>query len=1040
MATINGTAQDDTLTGTQLADIINGLNGNDTINGGAGGDTMNGGHGDDIYIVDDAADVVTEGVNEGQDLVQTTLAAYTMPTNVEWLWYTGTGAFHGIGNAAFNWIRGGNGNDLLDGGTGNDSLEGGAGNDTYIVDHEYEHIVEEENGGVDTVKTGIAQYQLYVGLENLIYTGPAGVRFTGTGNDLDNRIEGGSGNDVLDGGWGGIDTLIGFGGNDYYFVRDAGDIVVEEANGGTDDVLAYSSSYTLPANVEKLFAATTANFTGIGNALNNEIAGNAGNDVLNGMGGADVMWGNAGNDTYHVDHVDDRVEESENNGTDRVITTVSNYYLRWNVEELVYAGDPSVDAQLGGNALNNYLKGSAGNDTLYGDAGDDKMEGGAGNDTYWIDSSGDEVIEAASGGGKDFAWVGATFYQMGAGLEDATTFGAGNFDIRGNALANRIETNNGNDVIRGGAGADLMIGWGGDDVYYVDDAGDVVEEQADRGKDGVCAQVASYTLGDNVEDLVNVNDNSVDFYGRGNALANHLVGGNGRDTLDGAGGADMMFGHKGDDIYYVDNENDHVGENEGNGTDEVRVANLGAYTLGANFERLVFEGTANFQAFGNGLANSLVTGAGNDFLNGGAGADRMEGKGGNDAYVVDDAGDVVVEAANGGVDSVWTTLSAYTLAANVETLLYGGAYGTAFTATGNDLANVIETGEGADYIDGGAGADQMTGRNGNDVYIVDNAGDTVVEWFFGGTDEVRTALGSRSNAAAMYILPENVENLTGTSAAGQGVFANALNNVVKMGAGGDLIVMQDGGDDRVEAGAGDDYVYWGGSFSSDDSMDGGAGFDTVGLTGNYSLNFDADDLVNVEKLAVYSSGGHIPNIYDLATVDANVGAGKTLMVVGLSLSAEEKLTFNGSAETDGRFNIRGGKGDDGLAGGAQADLIYGNKGADTLWGGAGADQFEYKAVTESTHNARDRILDFTAGDKINLKAIDADNNAANGNSKFAFIGGESFGGVAGQLRAVDLGGQWLVEGDTNGDAIADLSILVTTTSAAHIIGAADFYL
>jgi Ca2+-binding RTX toxin-like protein len=338
------------------------------------------------------------------------------------------------------------------------------------------------------------------------------------------------------------------------------------------------------------------------------------------------------------------------------------------------------------------------------------------------------------------------------------------------------------------------------------------------------------------------------------------------------------------------------------------------------------------------------------------------------------------------------------------------------------------------------GDDTLTGGLGHDIYVIDALGDTVLEAEDAGTDEVRTALGSRSYFAAMYTLPDHVENLTGTSTTGQGVYGNALDNHIKMGAGGDLIVVQDGGNDRVESGGGNDYIFYGASFTSADSNNGGAGFDTVGLLGSYTLTFDADDLVSIEKLAVYSSGNPAaPNGYTLTTIDANVAAGEHLTVIGMSLGKAETLVFNGAAETNGRFTILGGRADDTLTGGAGNDLIWGNLGADTLKGGGGNDSFEYYAIADSTAEARDTILDFSGGDKINLFTIDADGNATNGNSRFVFIGDAAFGEKAGELRVTQSGDGWLVEGDVNGDGLADLAILVHTTGG-HILGASDFVL
>ena len=129
---IEGTAGNDTINGTAGNDVIIGLAGKDTLNGGTGADTMTGGLGDDTYVVDNVGDIVSEVLNEGTDTVRTSLASYTLGTNVENLVYTGAATFTGTGNALNNAITGGVGNDVLAGGDGNDSLDGGAGSDTVV--------------------------------------------------------------------------------------------------------------------------------------------------------------------------------------------------------------------------------------------------------------------------------------------------------------------------------------------------------------------------------------------------------------------------------------------------------------------------------------------------------------------------------------------------------------------------------------------------------------------------------------------------------------------------------------------------------------------------------------------------------------------------------------------------------------------------------------------------------------------------------------------------------------------------------------------
>ena len=350
-------------------------------------------------------------------------------------------------------------------------------------------------------------------------------------------------------------------------------------------------------------------------------------------------------------------------------------------------------------------------------------------------------------------------------------------------------------------GADIMIGLGGNDVYAVNNTGDVVIEATNGGTDTVLASINVYTLTANVENLTFTGTG--DFAGTGNILANVITGGAGNDTLNGGGGSDTLIGGGGNDTYVVNNTGVTITEAVGGGTDTVLTL-LTAYTLGANLENLTFTGTGNFIGTGNRDANVITGGAGNDTLSdgGGTGIDTLIGGAGNDTYNVSVASDVITETAGGGTDTVRTTLGSYTLGANLENLTFTGA--GAFTGTGNSLVNVIIGGTGDDTLDGGvnvAGVDTLVGGSGNDIYIIRNVGDVVTEAQNSGTDTEVTALASLTLAA-------NVENLTFT---GTGDFAgtgNTLANVITGGAGNDTL--NDGGvggTDTLIGGTGNDtYV------------------------------------------------------------------------------------------------------------------------------------------------------------------------------------------------------------------------------------------
>src|SRR5262249_53545983 len=128
-----------------------------------------------------------------------------------------------------------------------------------------------------------------------------------------------------------------------------------------------------------------------GSAFADHLSGDANPNKIDGGPGIDTMTGGAGNDSYYVDNPADIVVESPNEGNDAVYAT-SDFTLPTNVEALfLLAGATNINGA--GNNDPNYLVGNSGNNTLDGKGGDDTMIGGDGNDIYFIDSTGDLIIE-----------------------------------------------------------------------------------------------------------------------------------------------------------------------------------------------------------------------------------------------------------------------------------------------------------------------------------------------------------------------------------------------------------------------------------------------------------------------------------------------------------------------------------------------------------------------------------------------------------------------------------------------------------------------
>jgi Ca2+-binding RTX toxin-like protein len=632
--------------------------------------------------------------------------------------------------------------------------------------------------------------------------------------------------------------------------------------------------------VQITVTAETDTFTGDGGA--NVVSGSAGNDILNGLGGddtliggggndrlrggtgADTMQGGTGDDIYVVDNALDTTDETGGDGTDTVATTIS-WTLTTGTENLTLAGvggaidgtGNTADNLITGNASANILSGLDGNDTINADGGNDTVSGGDGSDT------------------------------LNGEVGDDT--------LNGDAGTDTLNGGNGADTLDGGLGADGMTGGLGNDIFYVDDVGDTVNENLGEGNDEVRAAI-TYGLGGNVENLTLTGGGDID--GTGNALRNVITGNTGANTIHAGAEVDTVSGGDGNDTIYGEAGNDVL--NGDNGAD------------------LLDGGDGD---------DTLVGGAGADYLRGGVGADRMSGGTGNDYYVVDSVGDTTDETGGDGVDSVISRVT-WTLRDGTENLTLA-APGGAINGTGNAADNVIvgnssanllwgldgndningdggndtlRGGNGADtldgsvgndtlygdagidsliggwgndILDGGTGADSMAGGLGNDIYYVDDAGDTITEGAGEGTDAVESSVS--------YTLAANVENLTLLLLAGNidGTGSNVRNTII--GTRGDNVLHGMGDLDTLYGGNGADTLY--GDDGNDvlygendnDTLYGGNGEDTL-TGGGGSDRFVFTDLdvhrtglgqsANKDKILDlnFNQGDRI----DLSAIDANV--------------------------------------------------------------------------------------------------------------------------------------------------------------------------
>ena len=845
------TAGNDIYGGTTSNDVIDGQAGDDILSGGQGSDTILGGDGVDSLYGNTGNDILNGGL--GQDTV--------------------------YGNA---------GDDDLESGTGGDNLHGGTGNDTYRFARGsgYVGVYEASNARADTDR-------ILMGAN----INPADVSVTQSGATLNLTINGTSeGISIFDFF---AQPLVDRG------IRRQGDDLVIWMNAKPDQTL------TVPG-----YFLTWA-------------GGDPANDAVFTQDGYDLILGVTGFpqttrviDFYYGSEIEEIRFADGTVWTPAMLIAMTKIINGTDLADTL--SGTFDDNRMYGFAGNDTLDGFEGNDLLDGGTGVDTMRGGAGNDRYVVDNTGDITTELASEGIDTIE--SSVTRTLGANFENLTLTGTTANNATGNTLNNILIGNSANNVLNGGAGADQMTGGAGDDTYIVDNIADVVTENAAEGIDLVQTTV-NYTLGANVENLTITATTAVN--GTGNALDNVLIGGSGdnildggagNDTINGGAGVDTLKGGLGNDIYIVDTATDIITENLNEGTDTIQssVTFTMAAAAYSNIENLTLTATTAINGTGNTLDNIIVGGGGNNILDGGAGNDTLEGgagtdtlKGGlgNDIFIVDSITDVITENLSEGTDTVRSSVTYTTLAANVENLVLTGT--AAINGTGNTLNNTLTGNSNNNTLNGGTGVDTLIGGAGNDIYVVDSTTDIITENLNEGTDTIQSSI-TFTIAAAAY---NNLENLSLTATTAINGTGNALDNVLTGGSGNNIL---DGG-------------------AGNDTLNGGAGVDTLkGGLGNDTYAVDTTTDVITENLNEGTD-----------TIQSSV----TFTMAAAAYNNVENLTLAATTAINGTGNaldnvIIGGSGNNILDGGAGNDTLDGGVGTDTLKGGLGNDIMVVDATTD----------------------------------------------------------------------------------------------
>jgi Ca2+-binding RTX toxin-like protein len=601
----------------------------DKIDENAGGGT------DTIYYIRDFSgdgrddDVGLDGKELDPPTTNITFADFTvtMPDNIEngvlddqiyvnnpnkltyWVaWLTG--------NVMNNTITGSNLDDILDGDAGNDIINAGYGNDVIFAGQGSDTI---DGGAGEDLIAATTSFSLLNPLvknvEDIDLLDVAGAaNATGNsannilyGNNAVNKLDGGAGNDILDGWYysdyyrpatdknTGDDKMYGGTGNDTYRIDSATDLVDEThtssgavinsavTTGGIDTVMfngaVVVAEYGLTDGVENL--TIVKNLIKVnGNALNNHIIGDSsintliggyGDDYLDGGSGVDTFDGGYGDDTYVLSDLPEKITEKSGQGNDwvqseKISLDLSTSAWGGNIENARLTGSTN-NLNLNGNVVNNILIGNAGNNRLEGAGGNkDTLLGGLGDDVYVVDSTTDQLTEVGNQydttGKIKAGWVDTVQSSVNfsltsddynnfenltlTGTTATTATGNGNDNyLLGNDLANTLSGLDGNDTLDGAGGNDTLMGGAGNDTYLLSIDNDVVVEADKSGVDTlVVVKNSTGFLQNYIENLTLTASATI---GMGNSADNVIIGNQGDNTLTGYSGVDTLVGGEGTD-------------------------------------------------------------------------------------------------------------------------------------------------------------------------------------------------------------------------------------------------------------------------------------------------------------------------------------------------------------------------------------------------------------------------------------------------------------------------------------------------------------
>lgn len=926
-------------------------------------------------------------------------------------------------------LHGGDGDDILYGQSGNDQLDGGEGSDTFRVSgnveegwssfEDYDTYVDTGVDGTDIIEAwgegdvdiGMLSFGPASGIEAIDasavggtttllgdwqsnYLDLRGVDLVGDitidgghgedtiyGNDQDNLIVAGGGNDFVDGGEGSDTYKVSGNVAEGWSSFEDFDTYADTGLAGTDTILAVGgdvdiglAGFSAASGIEQIDASgATGEVRLIGDWQSNVldfrgalligdnivIDGESGDDTLYGTDNGDVVVGSSGNDTMDGGESGDsyRITGNEAEGC----------YSFAGFDTYADSGATGIDAIVAvGEAVDIGL-----------------LTFGPQSGIETIDATGATGLVRVLGDWQanvlDFRGVSLEGHalELGDGTILATNIvidaGSGDDTVYGNAQDNQLHGAGGNDTLDAGEGSDIYAVSGNEAEGWTSFEG--FDTYADSGLAGV-------------DTIVGVGTGDVDI---------------GLFSFSAQSGIEII------DATRVAGTTRLLGDWQSNLLDF-----RGTDFVGGTI--IIDAGYGSDTIYGNAAANIIVAGGGNDKVNGGDGGDvyRVSGNVAGGWSTFADY-DTYADTGVSGVDTIQALgtgnvdigLLSFNASSGIEQIDATGALGTVrlmgdwqanlldFRSTmfvGSNI--VIDAGQGGDTVYGnaaaniiiaGGGNDVLNGGDGGDTYRVSGniAGgwssfqdyDTYADTGATGTDSI-AALGTGNVDIGMtgFGASSGIEVIDGTGALGTVRLigdwqANLLDFRSTSFVGTNITIAGDGGDDTIY-GTAEANVIDGGT--GRDRMDGGNGGDTYRVTGNQAggwssfADFDTYADTGASGQDVIKAVGNKVDI-GLARFDATSGievidtSGATGQARILGNYTSDSFDFSNVTFVGTNILIHAGDGNDVVKGSAGADLVNGGKGNDTLSGGLGMDRFLFDTGLDKYSNV-DRILDFKAVD------------------------------------------------------------------------------